>query len=389
MEILSRYDDKRINSTNLYVETTIGEYLSFASKLIDNNEFQRRRVRSSKTVYSLLKDDIIKGCLMPPLVLAIRDVHLDAYQLSGEGLLDFIRTQTEKVSILDGLQRTYTLIDAQKEVAEFPNKAQDFNNYLLRIEIYVNINKFGVLYRMLTLNTGQTPMSTRHQLEMLYHDLLNTDIDGIRLISDNQGKVNPNENEFKFNDVIAGFNSYTNRDEKLIDRQDLLDNIRMMENMAKENIRSDLFEEFVSTYAKVYHAIVLLSDGYKMDTEDMDEYGITGNPFGKNATQILSKSQTLTGFGSAVGKMKDLGIISGLDDIKQMANDIYGDGQEWILLLNRNMNIISKESKKIGNSQRLYFHFIFRCLFNNESDGYLDMYKSIDEGYERYKGQAY
>lgn len=81
MKILSRYDDKRINSTNLYVETTIGEYLSFACKLIDNNEFQRRRVRSSKTVYSLLKDDIIKGCLMPPLVLAIRDVQLDAYNL--------------------------------------------------------------------------------------------------------------------------------------------------------------------------------------------------------------------------------------------------------------------------------------------------------------------
>ena len=45
MEIMSRIYDHRINSMNLYVETTFGEYLSFADKIIKNNELQRKRVR--------------------------------------------------------------------------------------------------------------------------------------------------------------------------------------------------------------------------------------------------------------------------------------------------------------------------------------------------------
>lgn len=46
---------------------------------------------------------------------------------------------------------------------------------------------------MLTLNTGQTPMSTRHQLEMLYNDMKNTEIEGVKLISDTNGSADPNK----------------------------------------------------------------------------------------------------------------------------------------------------------------------------------------------------
>lgn len=389
MKILSKYLDKRINSINIFVETTFGEYLSFARGLIDNNEFQRNRVRSSKTVYSLLKDDLIKGCMMPPLVLAIRDSHLNTDELDDKKLISFIMHNTEKVSILDGLQRTYTLMDAKKKVSESRDIAPDFDNHHLRLEIYVNINRFGVLYRMLTLNTGQTPMSARHQLEMLYHDYLNIDIDGIKLISDRDGHANPSENEFKFNDVISGFISYTNRDEKLIDRQGLLDNICMVENMAKENIDTDLFLEFTNTYVAFFKSAVSLAGEYKLDDETMDEYMIDGNPFGRTAAKIFSSSQSLTGFGSAIGIMKERKMIAGLDSVKDSSNNISGEANQWVPIINKNLDIIRKESKKIGNAQRLYFNCIFRCLFDDESEGYLDMIVSVNEGYERYKRQAY
>ena len=71
MQIMSRIFDSRINSTNLYVETTFGKYLEFARAIIKNNDLQRKRVRTSKTVYSLLKTDLKKGCVVPPLVLAV------------------------------------------------------------------------------------------------------------------------------------------------------------------------------------------------------------------------------------------------------------------------------------------------------------------------------
>ncbi len=84
------------------------------------------------------------------------------------------------------MQRTHTLIDAENEAIRQKN-TDKFYNYKLRLEVYVNINKFGVLYRMLTLNTGQTPMSARHQMEMLYSDMLDTEIEGVKLVKEVDG----------------------------------------------------------------------------------------------------------------------------------------------------------------------------------------------------------
>ena len=228
MKIMSKAVDKRINSTNLYVEIFFGEYLSFARDIINNNDLQRKRVKTSKTVYALLKDDLKQGCIMPPLVLAIaQNDTIDPIAIESEGLLKYINEHTNEVLILDGLQRTYTLIDAATELEkENPEKYEDFLAYTLRLEIYIGINKFGILYRMLTLNTGQTPMTARHQLEMLYKDLLDTNIGGIRLVTDVMDSPNPSKNEFSFKNVIDGFNSFLNRNELPIDREDLLENIK-------------------------------------------------------------------------------------------------------------------------------------------------------------------
>ena len=65
--------DNRINARNFILETTLLEYYELSKDVLSNNEYQRRRVKSSSTVYSLLKEDLKRGCLMPPIVMAIRD----------------------------------------------------------------------------------------------------------------------------------------------------------------------------------------------------------------------------------------------------------------------------------------------------------------------------
>ena len=86
--------------------------------------------------------------------------------------------------ILDGLQRTYTLVDLEQELIASGDETslKSFYGHKIRIEVYVGINRLGILYRMLTLNTGQTPMSLRHQIEMLYLDYSKTPPPGITLI---------------------------------------------------------------------------------------------------------------------------------------------------------------------------------------------------------------
>ena len=392
MEIMSRIYDHRINSMNLYVETTFGEYLSFADKIIKNNELQRKRVKTSKSVYALLKDDLKKGCVMPPLVLAVtqRDV-IDAEEVEADELLEYIKDNTDDVLILDGLQRTYTLIDARSEMEkEDKRKINKFLSYSLRLEIYVEINRFGVLYRMLTLNTGQTPMSARHQLEMLYSDMLNTEIEGVTLVPDNDGKADPDDGQFIFKNTIEGFNSYMNRNELPIDRQELLENIKMMENMSEEDVSDDLFKEFLEGYIKVFNALRTITGEYNLTKEDAADYEISNSPFGKKVSKVFSTSQAMTGYGSASGKMKDNAIITDIKDIMPMLQKLKkrNDGYEWFLEMLIKFDRIKESSKKIGNAQRMFFHYFFRELFNKESDSYLDLDEAVENGYKKYISQV-
>lgn len=392
MKIMSKIYDQRINSWNLYVESSFGEYLKFAKKIIENNELQRKRVKTSKTIYSLLKSDLQKGCIMPPLVLALtKEEVIDVNNPDEEKLLEYINENSENVLILDGLQRTYTLIDADEEMKARDEKEYErFLSNKLRLEIYVEINKFGILYRMLTLNTGQTPMSARHQLEMLYSNLLNTEIDGIKLVTDKDGKADPDENEFIFKNSIEGFNSYMNRNELPLDRQDILDNVKILENMSVENISEDLFKEFLETYIKFFTVLREITDNHIVTDDDLQEYQIGESPFGKKASKIFSSSQALTGFGAAIGKMKDLEIIKSIENIVEMLEDLKenNEGYAWMMDMLLKLDIIKNSSKKIGNAQRMFFQYFFRELFNSESDSYLSLNIAVENGYKKYYSQV-
>ncbi|PRB02260.1 hypothetical protein CQ046_13550 [Chryseobacterium sp. MYb7] len=225
MEIKDKIFDNRINSLNLLIETTIEEYYTLSKDILDNNEFQRRRVKSSSSVYSLLKTDLRQGCVIPPIVLALSMEAEAGKDQSDDDLVNTILGHKEKLIILDGLQRTYTIRDL---VNELESKDDPEKNTILkrklRIEIYLGINKLGILYRMLTLNTGQTPMSSRHQIEIIYSDYIKDGIDDIKLIKETDGDTPNNESEYKFRDIIEGFTSYIERDYLTIDRTDILDN---------------------------------------------------------------------------------------------------------------------------------------------------------------------
>ena len=397
MEVFSSAEDHRINSINIYAEMTFKEYLELAPKIITNNQFQRRRVKTSKSVYSLLKKDLQLGCIMPPLVLAITGKASIDYK-NSEILSEYMNNHTEEILILDGLQRTYTLMDAEAELRQIDitdisstkNKYQLFCNYKLRIELYFEINKFGVLYRMLTLNTGQTPMSARHQIEMLYSDMLNTDIKGIRLVSDVDGTARASENEFLFKNAVEGFHSYMNRNELPIDRQELLENIKMLEKMSEEATDSDLFKEFLECYIGVFNALREVTNNESVNQELLSEYEINGAPFGQNTSKVFSTSQALTGFGAAIGRMKDRDVLYGFTDVTNMLDDLKSrnSGIDWFLTMLKYLDIIRDTSKKIGNAQRMYFQYFFRELFNNESDSYLQLESAVENGYKKYRSQV-
>lgn len=388
MRVMSYIKDKRINSTNVLLDCSYGEYLKFASDIIKNNELQRKRVKTSKTVYALLKDDMKHGCVMPPIVLAASNI---SYSENGDEILKQICKAPENVMILDGLQRTYTLIDAKTEM-EGKDGYEGFLQHMLRLEVYLGINKFGVLYRMLTLNTGQTPMSIRHQLEIMYNDMMDETLDGVKIVRDTDGAADPDNNEFVFKNTIEGFNSYLNRKEFPIDREELLDNIRVLEKMSEEANGEDIYQDYVRCYAHVFSAMRKITNNHEVTDDELEEYDILGSVFGNKASKIFSSSQAMTGFGAAAGKMKDNGLCNDFETIIDRTNELQkitdNEQFEWMILLLKKIDVIKNTSKKIGNAQRMFFQYFFRELYNPESDSYLNLRLAVDNGYQKYQSQV-
>ncbi|MFR4098641.1 hypothetical protein [Barnesiella intestinihominis] len=390
MKVASKVKDGRINAVNILLDMNIREYLEVAGNIIKNNEFQRKRVKNSSTVYALLKKDLRSNCTMPPIVLAIKAEKmnhlLNPYDVDEEQIKSLFKP--ENLIILDGLQRTYTILDLVDELKK-ENNIEVLNNVLdnsIRIEIYLGINKIGILYRMLTLNTGQTPMSIRHQIEMLYSDYAENSIGEVRLLKETDSKSVKRIGEYQFRDVIEGFNSYLDRDELGISRNELLENIQNLEKLALENGTSDLFKDYILTYNDLIKKIDSFDIGWEVRKSELDINGV----FGRSVLLIFTKSQVLSGFGAAIGKLKDSKVIDGFETIKHNVNNIKLSSDINCTLDSVMINLLTKldniknRAKKIGVEQRMFFTYFFRELFNHNSDSYLDINAAIESGFNKY-----
>ena len=382
MEVLGKaIVDNRINARNYILEITLKEYYDLSKDILSNNEYQRRRVKYSSSVYSLLKEDLRKGCLMPPIVMAIsEDIKKE---INESNVCTIISENKSKLIILDGLQRSYTIRDLIQEVmnSDDPNKENIFSNKI-RIELYVGINKLGILYRMLTLNTGQTPMSTRHQIEIIYSDYANININNISLIREIDDQSPKKLGEYKFRDVIEGFTSFLQRDYLTLERTDILDNIKSLEKLASIDSSNHLFEDFISVYHKF---ITKLNELFPTDISYDENENEIERAFGNNVVTIFRKSQPLTGFGAAIGKLIDINALKSFEDVSSKIDEIsFSEPNDTLKDLLLKLDKVRDKAKKIGNDQRLYFFYFYKKLFDIQSESYLCIEKAIEDAYNAY-----
>jgi hypothetical protein len=348
---------------------------------LENNQFQRKRVSKSGSVYKLLKEDILKGCIIPPIVLAsISKVETKAIDVE---LLNSLLAKPEDLKILDGLQRTYSLIEVYNTNKEYFDNLD--NEYLVRIEVYLSITDTGILYRMLTLNTGQTPMSLRHQLEILFSKYLGAEISGTKILKEVDDQPVNSFDEFKFSDLIDGYNSFLEKNELPIGRFEILKTVQTIEFISKDNADKESFQfpKFVDSYSL---CVRVFNERFKDWTYPKDEvpeeFKIDSNPFGKEVYKIFNKSQPITGFGSAVAQLISLDIVKDLNEVDEILNElIFVD--EDLLRLNKSLDEVRQESKKIGNGQRIFFRLFFKYLLDSESGVYKNVSESLEKAQKR------
>jgi len=154
--------DKVIRSVNLTVMADYAFALDALVPLIDKLDFQRSPLR--KTFYSRLERDILNGCLMPFLTIAINQNPQEkkfGIEDNREELMKLLKT----AFVLDGIQRLNTLSRVADKPGFDPSRPIFFN-------ILICESMDRLLYRMVTLNNGQRPMTARHQIEILAKNML-------------------------------------------------------------------------------------------------------------------------------------------------------------------------------------------------------------------------
>jgi dsDNA-binding SOS-regulon protein len=390
VKIASHLFDSRIDASNVLVEMSISEYEGLVKNVLKNNVFQRKRVRSSKTVYALLKHDLMRECVIPPVVLALTSgaKGYDEHDEHAEDeLISKIRENSDHLVILDGLQRTHTILDLLEELRSSKDEAgiKKLENARLRVEIYIGLNRLGILYRMLTLNTGQTPMSLRQQIEILYLDYLGATIEGVELVREADGKAANKANQYNFKDVIEGFNAYLDRDELPIDKADILENINSLEKLSKENQSSELFEKYLRAFHLFTTAAVDLCGQSELGDEYLEK---NSAPFGKSAIQIFKKPQSMSGFGAAVGKLIDFEVVKDIDEVISVISKLeVSDVDEFLEEINNSLNWLKNNTSKIGNAQRTFFSFYFRDILNKDADSYRDLTEAAKSALRKYQSQ--
>ena len=371
--------DNRIGCQNYMIEMTIQEYYDITQNVLRNNEYQRRRVRSSSTIYSLLKDDLKQGCIMPPIVLALsKSIGSDV------DVLVEIKNYRNEIIILDGLQRSYTIRDLLKEISGLQEE-NDVRNYKIRIELYTGINKFGILYRMLTYNTGQTQMSTRHQIEIIYSDYIDKEKNGIKFIREVDEETPRKLGDYRFRDVVDGFTSYLERDYLSLERIDILNSIKSLQELTKEDPKAELFDVFV----ELYHGIVTKINGQAGSWAPNKENLGVERVFASNVVSLFNKSQSLTGFGAAIGKIIDQKTIPNISFLQSTIEERdFNNVQEGLDLLICKLDVVRNNAKKIGNDQRLFFYHFYRGLFSIGSESYMNIKSAVEYAYRQYEREA-
>lgn len=246
--------DNRIQNFMISARADYEWYLEKTQGSEENLAIQRDIIRGSKP-YKNLRADLKLGCILPTIVLAVRNIDetvLGKYD-EDEGFIQASRADLDVLQgaigeslpadfdIIDGLQRTNALQQTFDDLLE--EERGQFLQRSLRLEIWVNIDFFPLAYRMLLLNAGQRPMSMKHQIDILSGglaiDLM--DINGIEIfrVKDHKRRVRPGQ--FHLSTLAQAFQAWMQRSPN-VDRTNLVVETMVVDE-ALESLGIDLASE--------------------------------------------------------------------------------------------------------------------------------------------------
>lgn len=168
MRIIAIDEDNRSNCISVLTDMLLEEYkrLAFDSFSANGNFAGQRGVitksAAAARIRKRMQDDFCRGTIFPQVVLGIQSSKDFINDLKvGDDYDSLVIFKDCTISIIDGMQRSNIYFKNYK----------GNENRKIRVEFWIANNSEKLLYRMLVLNTGQTPWNTRRQIEVIYGNL--------------------------------------------------------------------------------------------------------------------------------------------------------------------------------------------------------------------------
>ncbi len=235
-------EDTVINGQVAFAKTSYDEAVEVLVPLIDKTEFQRKL--QDKKFYNKLERDIEDGCVMPPITVAILTSESFA---NIKSIQDYVNKNIGNAFVLDGIQRLNTLSRAAAKY-EFDDSYQIYINFILCDSVE------KLLYRMITLNNGQRPMTPRHQVEIMIANVFDFKAMGIDVVAEKDSTIASARKAFRKADIIQAYLAFM-ADSPIVDNKKIIEEKmdellvgRIMDVEPKKYMSS--FKDFVSLLAK-------------------------------------------------------------------------------------------------------------------------------------------
>jgi hypothetical protein len=388
-EYLSYIKDTRVDCWSALIEMTVDEYLLLAASAYKNRggiKFQRDALKttSARRIRSRLVDDLIRGAVIPPIVIGVvvdDDGWAEVEKVdTPDAVRATIKAFENDLSIIDGMQRTTALMDAKE-------RSDSVSSHTIRVEVWIAKSSESLIYRMLVLNTGQVPWNLKQQLEVVYAPLVTSISSKVRFArlltgSDRRWKGG----EFRTDSLIEAYIAFGLRRTE-IDAQ---------ENLADEFSRLDVADALTGKkYDQYFYRVIQMlvdfdialsrhnevTDPNSAPLEDGDD-GVDKPQRGRQMTRgrnIFDSQAARVGFivACAIAVLGRIGMDKENEDsekicarlelkcsqlihrINQMSTDELGIFVAMDILAEK---LSKKPSSAVGRWERNYFEHAFKVL---------------------------
>lgn len=271
---IDRLHDTRVNCHSIMASMSTRDYLDLVETAYENRggiDFQREKLRTTSAIRirRRMVTDIVEGAVLPPVVVGVvlpHDTFTTIGQLTASEVLATVRRQeADRISIIDGMQRTTALreaIGAEGAVGTRP----------MRVEFWVSESTNSLIYRMLVLNTGQVPWNLRSQVEVVFQSLIlefEGSVGGLEVLQQVDGRRRSKGGQFQANELVELFLVFGARKEKIDIRERLADEFTRLDFMEAASDK-DFAKHFCSAL-DVLVRLDTLFDRFKKARGDKDK----------------------------------------------------------------------------------------------------------------------